>query len=364
MKKKICFLIYDLRIGGAEKIVSELSNSLCNINDYEITILTISNNNEYKDILINSIKLSSLNKKRILSSIFSLYYFIKINKFHIVFSNVWPITIISSLICLFLKKTNSVIIEHSLLIDQFKSNSNFISKYFKYLSVLIFYNLSNKIVAVSKITKKNLINLGVNNKKITIIYNFVNNKYDYKKDTNSSDIFFKNHDCLKLLNIGSFKKLKNQNFLIDVAYLLLNKFKINFVLLLVGNGPLKENIIEKIKKFKLESHVKICNSSNNLHHTYKNCDIYISSSLSESFGLSILEALSQNKKVVLSDIESSQEIIIKEHKVFLCTLNAELYANKIINISKINFSNIDKIYSKKFNIKESTDKYKKLIHSI
>ena len=41
----------------------------------------------------------------------------------------------------------------------------------------------------------------------------------------------------------------------------------------------------------------------------KECDIFLSSSKSESFGLSILEALCLNKKVVVSNIDVSKELI-------------------------------------------------------
>ena len=49
MKKKICMLIYDLRIGGAENMICQISNRLAH--DFDITILTLNNVNNYKDIL-------------------------------------------------------------------------------------------------------------------------------------------------------------------------------------------------------------------------------------------------------------------------------------------------------------------------
>ena len=54
MKKKICMLIYDLRIGGAENMICQISNRLSN--DFDITILTLNDVNNYKDILDSKIK--------------------------------------------------------------------------------------------------------------------------------------------------------------------------------------------------------------------------------------------------------------------------------------------------------------------
>ena len=48
----------------------------------------------------------------------------------------------SAFIKIFIKKTKLILVEHSVLIDQFYLNSNFISKLLKYMSVIIFYNLS------------------------------------------------------------------------------------------------------------------------------------------------------------------------------------------------------------------------------
>ena len=117
MKKKICMFIYDLRIGGAENMICQISNGLSN--EFDITILTLNDVNNYKDVLDNKIKYKNLNILKISKAIFKLYKFLKKNEFDIIISNVWPITIISSLIRIFVKKTKLILVEHSVLIDQF-----------------------------------------------------------------------------------------------------------------------------------------------------------------------------------------------------------------------------------------------------
>ena len=94
------------------------------------------------------------------------------------------------------------------------------------------------------------------------------------------------------------------------------------------------------------------------------CDIFLSSSKSESFGLSILEALCLNKKVVVSNIDVSKELIDKKHYEFICDLNPDLFAKKIINLSSKSIEDFDKLYRNKFNMFKSVKKYKKEIYKI
>ena len=361
MKKKICMLIYDLRIGGAENMICQISNRLSN--DFDITILTLNDINNYKDILNSKIKYKNLNILKISKAIFRLYKFLKKNEFDIIISNVWPITIISSIIKIFIKKTKLILVEHSVLIDQFYLNSNFISKFLKYMSVFIFYNLSDRIIAVSNITKNSLVKIGVRESKISVIHNFVNINLNTKK-INFYEKFSYKKNILKLLNVGIFKEIKNQIFLIEVANILLKKYKIDFILLIIGNGPLEKKLKNKINFYKLNYHVKIITSNNNVTDTMNECDIFLSSSKSESFGLSILEALCLNKKVVVSNIEVSKELIDKKHYEFICDLNPDLFAKKIINLSSKNINDFDELYRNKFDMFRAVKKYKKEIYGI
>ena len=142
---------------------------------------------------------------------------------------------------IFIKKTKLILVEHSVLIDQFYLNSNFISKLLKYMSVIIFYNLSNRIIAVSNTTKNSLVKIGVRENKISVIHNFVNINLNNKKINFYRKFNYKKH-ILKLLNVGIFKEIKNQIFLIEVANILLKKYKIDFILLIIGNGPLEKKL--------------------------------------------------------------------------------------------------------------------------
>ena len=60
MNKKIVFFLYDLSIGGAEKVVVRLSNYLAN-KGYQIEILLVYNNNVFIDEIDQRVKVTSFN---------------------------------------------------------------------------------------------------------------------------------------------------------------------------------------------------------------------------------------------------------------------------------------------------------------
>ena len=66
---------------------------------------------------------------------------------------------------------------------------------------------------------------------------------------------------------------------------------------------------------------------------YKNCSLFIFPSIYEGFGIPILEAMSFNKKIILSNIDPFKEIIKFNKKTFFDPSNPSDIANKI----KLNF---------------------------
>ena len=163
-----------------------------------------------------------------------------------------------------------------------------------------------------------------------------------------------------------FKESKNQNFLIDVAKILSNKYKLNFIMLLIGEGPMENKLKNRINDLNLNNYIKIINNikNDNLYQTIISCDLYLSSSVTESFGLSVLDALYLDKKVLVSNIPISKEIINNEHSDFISELNEEVFAKNIVSLINTNYGNISKLYLKDLAWVESIELYRKTIQSL
>ena len=165
-------------------------------------------------------------------------------------------------------------------------------------------------------------------------------------------------------NIGRFSQQKNQMFLIDV---LNNAVKLNknIILLLIGSGKLKEKLIDKSKRLKLENNIIFVNSTDKIEEFYQAMDIFVLPSIYEGLPVVGIEAQAAGLPCIFSTT-ITKEVKINKDTVFIPIDNSELWASKIIKISE-NMKNrkLENIDNSQFNIKNETIKleeyYKKII---
>lgn len=112
-------------------------------------------------------------------------------------------------------------------------------------------------------------------------------------------------DTKLLIFIGSLTKIKNILNLVKII-----EIPEGFHLLIVGEGPLKEKIIEVIKKKKIEDKVILLKSKDHFSTMkyLQASSVLINPSLSESFGLVVLEALYFNKIIISTDVGIVKEL--------------------------------------------------------
>ena len=96
-------------------------------------------------------------------------------------------------------------------------------------------------------------------------------------------------NTIVLGHVGRFVEQKNHRFLIE----LFNEFHKqipNSELLLVGQGPLVEEIKEKVKKLQLEKNVRFLGQQDDISSLYQAFDIFVFPSLYEGVGMALVEA--------------------------------------------------------------------------
>lgn len=107
--------------------------------------------------------------------------------------------------------------------------------------------------------------------------------------------------------------------------------------LFVGNGPLTNAYMERIKNFELEKYVKFMGFvPNELLPKYLNTsDIYVSPSLSDGTSICLLEAMACGLPVVVTDVEAILEWIKDGYNGLVCPKRKpELLAEKILLLLK------------------------------
>lgn len=109
-------------------------------------------------------------------------------------------------------------------------------------------------------------------------------------------------------HVGAFRTQKNHEFLIDVykEYLKLNK---NSMLLLLGDGKLKNKINKKVHKLEIQDNVKFIGNRNDTNLFYSAFDNFLFPSLFEGLGIVLIEAQASGLNCIVSDKIPSEAII-------------------------------------------------------
>jgi glycosyltransferase involved in cell wall biosynthesis len=166
-------------------------------------------------------------------------------------------------------------------------------------------NAAQSIIVVSNFTARRLKQaFGASKKKIFTIPNGV---VLPPLDSLKTRPWKKNGD-LFLLTIGRMEPRKGIPVLIESFKALSEKYD-NLRLILVGRGMNKAidlQMLEKVRK-RIEIYDHLSNSD--LRAIYDACDIYVSASLLEGFGLTVLEAMAAGKPVVAAYSGSVPEFV-------------------------------------------------------
>lgn len=138
----------------------------------------------------------------------------------------------------------------------------------------------------------------------------------------------------KLISVGRLSKEKGYLDLIDIFYDL-NKIDKEYTLTIVGSGFEEEAIKEKIKEKKLDKKVNLTGFLNKkeVNKLYSKSSIYLMTSLSESFGLVLIEAMSFGIPCVAFDTaEGSKEIINGKNGLIIKNRDKEKMVLEVDNI--------------------------------
>ena len=276
--------------GGLEKLEVEYMKI---INNYDIQMdLLLPNVNALSNRKNDNKKIHILNvtRKTFLGRMkydYRLYRFLKRNKYDIIHINSsaffysFRVVLISKL-C---KVKKIIVHSHGL------SPANKLKKFIIKILNPIYTKMADEYLSCSEKAKKSLFtDKFINKSKIKILKNGIHiDKYKFNNSLRN-----KYRNDLKINNkivyghTGRFSKEKNHDYLIDLFYEIQKKQ--DAVLLLVGEGLLEETIKQKVKKFNIEDKVLFLGFRNDINVILNAIDIFIFPSISEGFGLSVIES--------------------------------------------------------------------------
>ena len=135
-----------------------------------------------------------------------------------------------------------------------------------------------------------------------------------------------------LLYVGRLGKEKSVDFLLE-AFSIISKENSNCVLVLVGDGPEKQNLKKFAKKLNIQNNVYFFGSvkHSDVANIYADSDIFVFASRTETQGLVILEALASGLPVVAVNDPAFDSIILNEENGYTVSDKTE-FAKKVLHL--------------------------------
>lgn len=177
----------------------------------------------------------------------------------------------------------------------------------------------------------------VKNNEVQIFNNAVEvKKYIFDLDIRSSlrKKFGFSKDTLVIGNVGRFSPQKNHEFLIDI-FAKICAINADSCLLLVGEGPLKQRVEEKVAEKKLENKVLFLGARNDVNCLYQVMDLLLMPSLMEGLPLVGIEAQMSGLKVLLSDVVTREVNFTGNCEYESLNSSAEIWAQHAVSMKSV-----------------------------
>lgn len=160
--------------------------------------------------------------------------------------------------------------------------------------------------AVSEEFKQNLIALGIDRDKIQTIYNGIDFS-ERPRETNltRADLGLSEHDFV-ISMVARLHPIKGHELVFEAMKRISRE---DIHLLLIGNGPIEEELRNSVEQKGLQNQVHFLGFRKDIDDLYQISDISILSSYSESFPLALLEAANQRIPIITTDVGGVKQLI-------------------------------------------------------
>ena len=355
LQRDIAFKLNDF---GAKVIIVSTNSNPSSQNELEYGF---SRKGIYKDYFLDLAK--NPNLFQVFIGVLKLRYILQKEKIDILETSSESISILGILSCLG-KKTYHVIGIHKTY-NRKRGHFNKLRE----LTFLLLTKLRKRVYfyAVSHWTKNAWINFSkTNSSKVKVIYNSSDFECDIKNIKDFKNNFFSTlgipFDSKLVLSVGRICFHKRQDFIINSLGPILKKK--NIYLIFVGESdfdkiyPNNLGILEKIKylikKYDIKANVKFLGFRHDVKEIMSISDLLVHATITEAFGLVLLEAMSLGLPIVSTRVEAIPEIVPEPDNFLVDSDDSETF-RKYVNLTLDRSSKIKKEVSKR-NIKFAKNK--------
>jgi glycosyltransferase involved in cell wall biosynthesis len=295
LNKHICFIIPDISIGGAERVVSILANYLDSKN-FKISFVLLYSRVDFSLNPNIQVITPTFEVKRNIIDIFKVikYYRKSIRAIN-------PNVIFS-----FLEFYNEIVMLSLLGIKKkiflFDRNTPFLKSQFFLQKILKkkLYPKANGVIVQTQIAANNILKNKLNSN-VLVLPNPIS-KFNHQWKPNNNKI---------IISVGSIEKQKNHRFLIDVFDSINDK---EWKLIIIGSGSLLPELKEYVKNLEIGCNIFFLGSRDDVKEKLLDSTIFAFPSLWEGFPNALLEALVLGVPCISNNCNTGPSELIKDNE--------------------------------------------------
>jgi L-malate glycosyltransferase len=191
---------------------------------------------------------------------------------------------------------------------------------------------SDVVTAVSNSLRDQTYDMITPDKSIQTVYNFVDEREYHLMDASRlKKEFGIREDEKVLVHVSNFRKVKRVSDVVDTFYRVQKKMAAK--LLLIGDGPEMNRVIQQARELGIEEQVLFLGKRDNLAELYNMSDLKLLLSEKEAFGLVLLEAMACGVPCIGTQIGGMPEIIENGKNGYLVELgDAEQAAERALEV--------------------------------
>lgn len=288
-------------------------------------------------------------------NIYQIYRIIKDNNYQIVHSNMNTLAVFSLFAAWLAGAKVRILHNHSTAVKSEKLRSAM-----KYILRPFAPIFANKYLACSKLAgewmygKKKM-----EEGKVKVLNNAINVD-DFAYDVNlrmklRQDLNI-DENILVIGHVGRFMYQKNHDFLIDI-FREIHKQKNNSLLLLIGDGSLREIIKAKVQNYGLKDCVKFLGLRKDVKDLYNVMDVFVLPSWYEGLPVVSVEAQANGLPCFVSDKVSKECYLSSSMHFISLDKNADIWSKEILNSKLTRNKNAkQELTANNFEIKNETEK--------
>lgn len=314
--KKIIHFYYRFQMGGSENLTLAI---IKNNPDYQHFILVMQGESPFQNFCESKYKLNFLNLNLISNKFFSyskwrlIYNEVKKINPDVIHAYMFDSSQYGRIIAFLLKKPILIYIVNTYKNKKIRRGViNFLLSF-----------ITRKIIVCSEDVKNDVLKFDrVNAKKLITIDSFA--MFDFKKDysINLSEKFNLSAETFKLLTIARIVEQKGLFLLVDAIDICVNAFKIDKIkLFIVGDGPLKKDLVDYIASRNLSGYIFLVGEQNNLNIYLTQCNAFIDPSLWAGMNVSSIKALEASLPLLITDVGGARKLTCEGKYGVLCKAN-------------------------------------------